>query len=305
MDTATATATVSSPDTPPVAPPSPDRSDPPSPDRSGPAFIGLGAILLMAIVVAACLPFVLGADEMALGIVIPLVSWAPATVAVSLALVLGMRRRGTRLRDLLALGARSRSHLAGTLGRTVLLFVAAPVLAATVGVALGFTEARSLGDWAPSLPAVPVLVLVMGLVTLGEELMWRGAATTVLAPLGRVRAAVAIAGFWSLWHVPLGIAYVASGAWQPADVVVVSINLVIVSLVLSALREMSGSVWPAVLGHAMLNTVVVYVTSSVTVLTHPGDAGFWGMALLTWATWLVVLALVVRTATRTRPAVAP
>src|SRR5690606_22755760 len=123
------------------------------------------------------------------------------------------------------------------------------LLAGTIGVVdIGATpEATSL------IPLIVPTVIVLMISTLGEETAWRGYLTTLLAPRGFWTTTALIGGLWAVWHLPLTGAYWIAGEMDGREVVVTTVNLLLAAVALSALRFMTGSVWPAVLGHALHN----------------------------------------------------
>lgn len=118
------------------------------------------------------------------------------------------------------------------------------------------------------LVALPIIVvgLVM-LVTFGEELGWRGYLLPRLLPLGKTRAALLIGVIWGLWHLPTILlddhGFGAARPWLsiPAWVVVITLY----SIFLTWLRTGSGSLWPGVLAHAVLNTYTSFSFASFSV----------------------------------------
>ncbi len=113
-------------------------------------------------------------------------------------------------------------------------------------------------------------VVIVGLVmlpTFGEELGWRGYLLPRLLPLGETKATL-ISGFiWGLWHIPTILlnnhGFGAANPWLSIPMFVLVIMLY--GIFLSWLRLRSGSIWPSVLAHAVINTSVSFLFASFSV----------------------------------------
>ncbi len=113
-------------------------------------------------------------------------------------------------------------------------------------------------------------VIIVGLVmisTFGEELGWRGYLLPRLLPLGETKAALIIGIIWGLWHIPTILlddhGFGAALPWLSIPMWVVVITLY--SVFLTWLRTGSGSIWPGVLAHAVLNTYISFGFASFSV----------------------------------------
>jgi membrane protease YdiL (CAAX protease family) len=120
-------------------------------------------------------------------------------------------------------------------------------------------------------------VLIVGLVmisTFGEELGWRGYLLPRLLPLGETKAALSIGLIWGLWHIPTILlddhGFGAALPWLSIPMWVVVITLY--SVFLTWLRTGSGSIWPGVLAHAVLNTYVSFSFASFSIPNRYLDA---------------------------------
>lgn len=115
------------------------------------------------------------------------------------------------------------------------------------------------GDFLVSfLVAASAGMLINCLFAFGEELGWRGFLVPELARLTNFRNTVLISGLiWAFWHYPLIFfaADLVEFSETPLWFAVPSFTLIIVvvSIVFTWLRLMSGSVWPAVILHASHN----------------------------------------------------
>ena len=119
----------------------------------------------------------------------------------------------------------------------------------------------SISPWFVAIQGAVVGLLVSpfvnGLATFGEEFGWRGYLFPRLMALGPRKALLLSGVIWGVWHAPYivmghnyGLAY--AGAPWLAPLAMVWFCLV-VGTVLSWLTWKAGSVWPAVIGHAVLN----------------------------------------------------
>ncbi|MFG1875924.1 CPBP family intramembrane glutamic endopeptidase [Sphaerisporangium sp. NPDC049003] len=175
------------------------------------------------------------------------------------------------------------------------------------GLSLFRAQIASLGRGA-SLPLDPhtlaVIQLAQGLImgpvvnaipALGEEYGWRGWLLPRLMPLGATKALVASGVIWGLWHAPLtlrGYNYPQLGAW--AAVMFVGF-CVLFGIFLGRLRLASGSVWPAVAGHGVLNALAG-LPLLLGDAAHPPNLAVAGVTgLVGWALLAVVAAFVLRT----------
>ncbi|QLH80185.1 CPBP family intramembrane glutamic endopeptidase [Halosimplex pelagicum] len=99
--------------------------------------------------------------------------------------------------------------------------------------------------------------LLNGVATFGEEFGWRGYLLPKLAPLGWRRALLAHGVVWGVWHWPViamgynyGLDYTAA-PWL--GLVAMTVATVGLGVFLGWVTLRSGSVFPAVVGHAMIN----------------------------------------------------
>ena len=182
---------------------------------------------------------------------VALYGWTPALAAV-LVLVLAGK-------------ARSRSAWAtlgfGTTGRGLwLIAVAIPI----VVLSSGYLVAAAGGVTGLALPggiSVPrfvitwLILLPAGAISaIGEELGWRGFLLPRLAPLGRVRAGLAMGLLWAAWHYPL---ILISGAYHGgADLPFLALftaTVVAITFISNEMRVASGSSWPSTILHGAHN----------------------------------------------------
>ena len=136
--------------------------------------------------------------------------------------------------------------------------------------------------------------LLNGLFTFGEEFGWRGYLQPKLLPLGERKAILLLGVIWGVWHWPLilmghnyGLAYPGAPWLGPLAMVWFTL---ILSIFLGWVTLKSGSVWPAVIGHAAVNGMaglgVIFVQGEPNPLLGPltpgviGGLGFTLFALL-------------------------
>ncbi|GAB3149404.1 CPBP family intramembrane metalloprotease [Microbacterium neimengense] len=261
------------------------------------------AAIVMGAVVAATLPVFAGADPAYLTWSTPLLQWVPFAAVL---LLHGIYRRHHRpviadagdpwtLASATAVGLRGRGPAilrASLLAFTALVVVGvAPVL---VAGAAGFIELR----WADGAALAVLLTLPVSLVFMipvaGEELAWRGYLTTLLAPKGFAVTTALIAALWALWHLPLTLAYAHAGELDGRDVVSKTVDLLLAAVLVSALRYLSGSVWPAVFAHALFNNLFQMVQYNfMAPLSEASTADYWSYMTVSWVAWIAVDAVLV------------
>jgi membrane protease YdiL (CAAX protease family) len=120
-----------------------------------------------------------------------------------------------------------------------------------------------------ALPVLP-LAMVQGLVfALGEEIGWRGFLVPTLYRAGGFEwAGIGMGLIWALWHVPLivvGGYDAGTPAWYGIPCFVTWVAAM--SVVLAWLRLRSGSLWPAVLFHAVHNLAIQGIFDGSTIDT--------------------------------------
>ncbi len=122
-----------------------------------------------------------------------------------------------------------------------------------------------------SLNLLLVITLVQGLLlapffnalfTFGEEFGWRAYLLPKLLPLGGRKAALISGAIWGVWHAPIiamghnyGLDY-AGFPWVGMVMMTLFCTLFGVFMAWITLKE--GSVWPAVIAHAVLNGVAAF-----------------------------------------------
>ena len=127
------------------------------------------------------------------------------------------------------------------------------------------------------------LILGTLVISMGEELGWRGYLLPRLLPLGKMRALVLVGLIQAAWHMPL--IFFTTEIYAPEANKLIVLPLFVATIIgesffLGPLRLYTGSVWPASLGHATFNGIVPTLaaftaTSSPIVVYYylAGDAG--------------------------------
>jgi membrane protease YdiL (CAAX protease family) len=104
--------------------------------------------------------------------------------------------------------------------------------------------------------------------TFGEVWGWRGYLLPQLVPLGQWPALLISGAVWGLWHAPIILLGFNYPLHPVLGVFLMTIFCTIIGTILGWTRLATGSVWPAVLGHAGMNSS--QVLGGVAVLTLAG-----------------------------------
>jgi membrane protease YdiL (CAAX protease family) len=244
----------------------------------------VAVIAAFVLVTALCVPFLLTDQDVPTAVVLG-GRYLPAVASlVAIVAVLG---RG-HLTRLWRLRPASPRELFASYGLALAVMVPALVAPALAGLLVG-------ADLKPAevlLAAVPMVVLgtvLFALSTFGEEVLWRGQLQTALHRLGFWRSALVVGVVWMLWHLPLHLTYLSVGVLTGEQVVASTLGIAAWAPLLAALVERRGTVWPAVLAHAVpLSSVQLLTEASV-----QDAVPFWTVTVLSWVA-LVAAALVVR-----------
>jgi membrane protease YdiL (CAAX protease family) len=143
--------------------------------------------------------------------------------------------------------------------------------------------------------AILLAPIINGISTFGEEFGWRGYLLPKLLPLGSRKAVLVLGVIWGAWHWPLtvqghnyGFGYFGA-PWTGMLTMLVFTTVLGIFLAWVTLR--SGSIWPAVIGHAAVNGIaglgVMFAQGSPSPLLGPIAAGLiGGMGFLLFAVLL-------------------
>ncbi len=135
---------------------------------------------------------------------------------------------------------------------------------------------------------LPLQALLLTPFTFGEEWGWRGYLLPRLLPLGQWPALLISGAIWGLWHAPIILLGFNYPEHPVLGVFLMTIFCMIFGTILGWTRLATGSVWPAVLGHAGINSS--QVLGGVAVLTQAGAEYDTTQVFLTgWTGWLLPL----------------
>ena len=153
-----------------------------------------------------------------------------------------------------------------------------------------------LPNWLAIIGLVMISILITpfanGIATFGEEFGWRGYLQPKLLPLGQKKMYLIVGIIWGVWHWPV----IWMGFNYPGYPVLGSLAMVWFTFVVgtffgwATLR--AGSVWPAVIGHAVLNGLaslpVLFLAGQTNPLIGPLAIGIIGSLFFTLTTALIL-----------------
>jgi uncharacterized protein len=138
---------------------------------------------------------------------------------------------------------------------------------------------------------LPLQALIIAPINFGEEWGWRGYLLPQLLPLGQWPALLISGAIWGFWHAPLILMGFDYPQHHILGVVLITLFGMIIGTVLGWTRLATGSVWPAVFGHAAIDAN--QVAGGVYVLLPAGahfDTALAGMTGVTG--WILPLAFI-------------
>lgn len=253
------------------------------PGPSAPDFRRVAIFMAIAIFLSSALslPLALGLlPEVFLALLVPLAQLAPLIAA------LFVRRSGTHLRTELALAVPSWSRLLLAVAVAVGLFSLVPTVRFLLGIAIGVPS--MLEALPPVLVAVPIVLVMQSVFAIGEEVGWRGWLHGQLRSLGFWPMALLIGAMWAVWHLPVLITLGLDGR----SMITYLGTILAAAPLLSALRDYSGAVWAAVLGHGLLNSLRVALEQNT--LGVPTQMQAWVLDIGTWVLWILAAWLLLR-----------
>jgi membrane protease YdiL (CAAX protease family) len=137
-----------------------------------------------------------------------------------------------------------------------------------------------------ALLSLPLQALFLTPFAFGEEWGWRGYLLPQLLPLGQWRALLISGAIWGFWHAPLILLGFNYPEHLVLGVLLMAIYCVIVGTILGWTQLATGSIWPAVLGHASINASIgaAYVFSRAGVEYDQAQ-----VTLAGWTGWILPL----------------
>ncbi|WOF24356.1 CPBP family intramembrane metalloprotease [Microbacterium betulae] len=304
-----------------VTPQSPKRSLPAPPLERVPwAAVAVFVIVSFAAAWLVVLPLWL-ADGLAnplATLILPAMMLTPMLAVLVVTFVLKTPARGERLRSL---GIWPLRPFARTIWLTVAaMYLPLVVIAATTFLAgaLGFAQldltmagfdalnrqqAAASGIDAALLPpaqvvfALQILLLPVGVLTgnallaLGEEVGWRGWLLPSLRPLGVWPSLLVSGAIWGLWHAPIILLGYNFGRADVVGVLLMVAGCVAWGVLFGWLRLRTGSVWPAVIGHASLNGLGQFIVFFLPLGASPDAALAGPLGVASWIVLAVVVAV--------------
>ncbi|GAA1489334.1 type II CAAX prenyl endopeptidase Rce1 family protein [Brachybacterium sacelli] len=247
--------------------------------------VALFLVLATAVSTGLSVPLATGRLPLtAVGLVVPLAQLSPLLAALL------VRRRDEPWRRSLALTVPSWAALGVAGLGAIAAFVLVPLARILIGLGAGAPPAADAAPVLALVLAVPMVFAMQAAFAIGEETGWRGWLHRELAPLGFWSMSLVIGMMWALWHLPIVFAL----GLAPREAVTYLGTIVAVAPLLSALREISGTAWAAVIGHGLFSSARVAIEQNVLGTVDPALA--WLLDLSSWALWIAVGWMVLRVA---------
>lgn len=142
-----------------------------------------------------------------------------------------------------------------------------------------------------TLVTLPLQALLIAPYSLGEEVGWRGYLLPRLLPLGQWRALLLSGVIWGPWHLPLILSGVEYPQHRVLGVVLFIVTCTILGTLLGWMRLATGSVWPAVLGHAAIDENQV-LKGILVLAPADGRLDTATATLLGWTGWILPLVVI-------------
>jgi membrane protease YdiL (CAAX protease family) len=138
--------------------------------------------------------------------------------------------------------------------------------------------------------SMTLVSLLSFLSAVGEEIGWRGYLLTRLVEAEVPRPVLLSGVVWAVWHLPLVVSgQYAAGPSRALSAVVFVLTVVGIGFVMGWMRLSTGSVWPAVVLHAVWNAVIqgTFDTTTKGTSMWVGEAGILVAAAALAAAWLL------------------
>ncbi|SDS14888.1 CPBP family intramembrane glutamic endopeptidase [Microlunatus soli] len=141
-----------------------------------------------------------------------------------------------------------------------------------------------------SLSAIVPNALFTAIFAFGEEVGWRGWLLTTLRPLGTWPALLITGAIWGLWHAPLILLGYNFARPDLGGLALMVGGCVAIGALFGWTRIRTGSVWPAVAAHGMLNAATPTLIMMTTPPGQAPDGAF--VAALGFPGWILIAVIV-------------
>lgn len=205
-------------------------------------------------------------------LLLPVMMWTPGLAALSFTFV-SASRRGLRVAvsDLAIIPdgwRRLAAFSVAGVALTLVIIVSTILISAASGrISLDLLNLSGFREGMGGLPgqsahavaliqvaAIPLGIAVNALLAVGEEIGWRGWLHSRLRRIGGLGFTALVTGLlWGLWHTPIILLGYNFNEPNATGVLYMTTGCLTYGLLLSWLRERSGSIWPSVLAHSALN----------------------------------------------------
>lgn len=145
--------------------------------------------------------------------------------------------------------------------------------------------------------AIPFGAVLNGVVTIGEEIGWRGWLLPSLRPLGKAPSLVLTGLIWGFWHSPIILLGYNFAQPNILGVLLMMGGCAFYGVLIGWLRLHSGSVWPSVFAHGGFNAAAGFLLLVASVSSRPNPVFTGPLGIVTWivmALAIAVLAVTVR-----------